>query len=139
MNRASSSRAARGDRPARSPDPLDTFHPAVAGWFRASFPGGPTDAQRAAWPPIRSGRNTLVAAPTGSGHGGTDDLELREFIRAVRAGTQTPLDVYDSVVMSVILPLSERSIAAGSAPVECPDFTSGKWRTTPPKFAVDRS
>ena len=73
------------------------------------------------------------------GHGGTDDLELREFIRAVRAGTQTPLDVYDSVVMSVILPLSERSIAAGSAPVECPDFTSGKWRTTPPKFAVDRS
>lgn len=64
---APSSRAARDDGAARSPDPLDAFHPAVAGWFRATFPGGPTEAQRAAWPPIQSGRNTLVAAPTGSG------------------------------------------------------------------------
>ena len=75
---------------------------------------------------------------TRQGHGGTDDLELREFIRAVRAKTPVPIDVYDSVTMSVIFPLSERSIAAGSKPVECPDFTSGKWKTTPPKFAVDR-
>nr|WP_242107911.1 DEAD/DEAH box helicase [Luteimonas aquatica] len=46
--------------------PLDAFHPAVANWFRAAFPA-PTEAQAAAWPAIRSGRNTLVAAPTGSG------------------------------------------------------------------------
>ena len=72
------------------------------------------------------------------GHGGTDAIELREFIRAVRAKTQTPIDVYDSVTMSVVVPLSARSIAAGSRPVECPDFTAGKWRTTRPKFAVDR-
>jgi predicted dehydrogenase len=71
------------------------------------------------------------------GHGGTDGVELREFVRAVRAKTQTPIDVYDSVVMSVIFPLSEQSIAAGSAPVKCPDFTGGKWQTTKPKFAVD--
>ncbi|WP_425273968.1 DEAD/DEAH box helicase [Paraburkholderia lacunae] len=45
---------------------LDGFHPAVAGWFRKTFPA-PTDAQAAAWPQIRSGRSTLVAAPTGSG------------------------------------------------------------------------
>jgi len=45
---------------------LDGFHPAVAGWFRNTF-AAPTDAQAAAWPSIRSGRSTLVAAPTGSG------------------------------------------------------------------------
>ncbi|WP_417791327.1 DEAD/DEAH box helicase [Stutzerimonas xanthomarina] len=48
------------------PDPLATFHPAVAGWFGRSFPA-PTPAQSRAWPLIRAGRSTLVAAPTGSG------------------------------------------------------------------------
>ncbi|WP_244186754.1 DEAD/DEAH box helicase [Paraburkholderia steynii] len=47
-------------------DPLDEFHPAVAGWFQKTF-AAPTDAQVAAWPLIRGGRHTLVAAPTGSG------------------------------------------------------------------------
>ncbi|NDZ11987.1 ATP-dependent DNA helicase [Variovorax sp. WS11] len=46
--------------------PLADFHPAVSGWFSRSFPA-PTEAQKAAWPPIRAGRHTLVAAPTGSG------------------------------------------------------------------------
>ncbi|MGH8157502.1 MAG: DEAD/DEAH box helicase [Rhodanobacter sp.] len=46
--------------------PLDDFHPAVAGWFRRTF-AAPTAAQTAAWPSIRTGRHTLVAAPTGSG------------------------------------------------------------------------
>ncbi|MEH6421439.1 DEAD/DEAH box helicase [Pseudomonas sp. CGJS7] len=45
---------------------LDDFHPAIAAWFRARFPA-PTQAQELAWPNIRAGRNTLVAAPTGSG------------------------------------------------------------------------
>ncbi|MBA1272232.1 DEAD/DEAH box helicase [Stutzerimonas azotifigens] len=45
---------------------LAGFHPAVAGWFARHFPA-PTAAQAAAWPLIRSGRSTLVAAPTGSG------------------------------------------------------------------------
>ncbi|MBB3180460.1 DEAD/DEAH box helicase [Variovorax sp. Sphag1AA] len=45
---------------------LDNFHPAVANWFNATFPG-PTEAQAAAWPAIAAGRHTLVAAPTGSG------------------------------------------------------------------------
>ena len=71
------------------------------------------------------------------GHSGTDVIELAEFVRAVRAKTQTPIDVYDSVVMSVVFPLSQQSIAAGSAPVKCPDFTSGKWETTKPKFAME--
>jgi predicted dehydrogenase len=71
------------------------------------------------------------------GHGGTDYLELQQFVKAVRDKTQTPIDVYDSVMMSVIVPLSEQSIAAGSAPVKCPDFTQGKWRTREPAFALD--
>ena len=56
---------------------------------------------------------------------------------AVRNKTQTPIDVYDSVAMSVITPLSEESIAKGSAPVACPDFTRGKWKTKKPTFALD--
>ena len=46
--------------------PLQDFHPAVARWFEGRF-GAPTAAQVAAWPHIRAGRDTLVAAPTGSG------------------------------------------------------------------------
>ncbi|HEX7912093.1 MAG TPA: DEAD/DEAH box helicase, partial [Paraburkholderia sp.] len=49
-----------------APDALAGFHPAVAGWFLKTFPA-PTAAQAAAWPQIRRGRSTLVAAPTGSG------------------------------------------------------------------------
>ncbi len=44
----------------------EDFHPAVAAWFQRSF-DGVTEAQRRAWPLIRAGRPTLVAAPTGSG------------------------------------------------------------------------
>ena len=46
---------------------LSSFHPAVAAWFAARFPGGPTEAQRRAWPAIATGRDVLVASPTGSG------------------------------------------------------------------------
>jgi ATP-dependent helicase Lhr and Lhr-like helicase len=43
------------------------FHPAVAGWFKNRFPGGPTEAQRRAWAITSQHRNALIAAPTGSG------------------------------------------------------------------------
>ena len=46
---------------------LDTFHPAVAEWFRRTFPAGPTPAQALGWPAIARGEDTLLAAPTGSG------------------------------------------------------------------------
>ena len=45
---------------------IEAFHPLVHDWFEARF-GVPTDAQRAGWPQIRSGRDTLICAPTGSG------------------------------------------------------------------------
>jgi len=70
-------------------------------------------------------------------HGGTDYLELTKFLDAVRNKTQTPIDVYDSVVMSSLIPLSERSIAEGSASIECPDFTRGQWKTRKPTFALE--
>jgi len=71
------------------------------------------------------------------GHGGADYQELNQFLKAVRNKTQTPVDVYDSVIMSVINPLSEQSIANGGAPVECPDFTRGKWKSNKPSFALE--
>ncbi|HXQ43437.1 MAG TPA: DEAD/DEAH box helicase [Acidimicrobiales bacterium] len=45
----------------------DGFHPAIAAWFARRFPGGPTPPQLEGWPLIRSGVDTLIAAPTGSG------------------------------------------------------------------------
>ncbi len=42
------------------------FHPATAAWFERTFVV-PTGAQAQAWPAIRGGRHTLIAAPTGSG------------------------------------------------------------------------
>ncbi|MEE8528794.1 MAG: DEAD/DEAH box helicase [Gammaproteobacteria bacterium] len=46
--------------------PASAFHPAVAAWFDKTF-AAPTEVQAGAWPAIRDGRHTLLAAPTGSG------------------------------------------------------------------------
>src|SRR6058998_696123 len=45
---------------------LSGFHPAVERWFGSRFPA-PTEPQQRAWPLIQAGKNTLIAAPTGSG------------------------------------------------------------------------
>ncbi|WAN08475.1 DEAD/DEAH box helicase [Stutzerimonas balearica] len=65
-------------------DALAGFHPAVAGWFARTF-GRPTPAQGRAWPLIRAGRSTLVAAPTGSGK------TLTAFLAALDALVQQSL------------------------------------------------
>ncbi len=70
------------------------------------------------------------------GHGEPDLLELQEFFKAVQNKTPTPIDIYDSVTMSVIIPLSEESIAKGSMPISCPDFTQDQWKTRKPYFAL---
>src|SRR5690349_144487 len=46
--------------------PLHLFHKAVSDWFENSF-RQPTGVQANAWTSIKSGKNTLIAAPTGSG------------------------------------------------------------------------
>lgn len=61
------------------------------------------------------------------GHGGMDWLVIRGFVEAVKAGTNTPIDAYDTVTWMAIAPLSEASIQNGGAPVSFPDFTRGKW------------
>ena len=46
---------------------LEAFHPAVRTWFERRFPDGPTEPQQRGWPTIAEGRDTLIAAPTGTG------------------------------------------------------------------------
>lgn len=68
-----------------------------------------------------------------------DWFVFNAFVEAVKQKRQTPIDVYDSVTMSVILPLSAKSITEGNAPQEFPDFTKGKWKARKNLFALDDS
>ena len=77
----------------------------------------------------------------GPHEGGVDWIVGRAFIESVKAGTDTPIDAYDTATWMAIGPLSEASIAKGGMPVEFPDFTCGKWiRREPPirgKYCLD--
>ena len=64
---------------------IDLFHPAVRNWFLNQF-AGPTPAQAEAWPAIKSGQHTLIAAPTGSGK------TLAAFLAALDALVQQGLE-----------------------------------------------
>jgi predicted dehydrogenase len=72
---------------------------------------------------------------SGSGHGGMDFFILRAFIETLK-GADPVIDVYDAVSMSVICPLSEKSIRLGSTAVKIPDFTRGKWEKNKPIFGI---
>lgn len=76
------------------------------------------------------------------GHDGLDWMVLRAFVEAVKAGIQTPIDVYDTASWMVISVLSEQSIAMGGAVQAIPDFTRGHWmnRADIPeqKYGLDR-
>src|SRR4051812_35154695 len=66
--------------------PLRSFHPVIAEWFAKRFEN-PTDAQRLGWPTIRERRDTLIAAPTGSGKTLTAFLaSLDRLLRLALAG-----------------------------------------------------
>ena len=73
----------------------------------------------------------------GAGHGGMDFVEDWRLIQCLRQGTPYDIDVYDSVAWSAVCELSERSVAAGSAPVQFPDFTRGRWKQYPPLGIVE--
>ncbi|MGZ3873348.1 MAG: gfo/Idh/MocA family oxidoreductase, partial [Mucilaginibacter sp.] len=75
----------------------------------------------------------------GAGHGGMDWFVFNAFVESVKQKRQTPIDVYDSMTMSVIAPLSTKSIKEGNAVQEFPDFTKGKWKTRKNTFALDDS
>ncbi len=57
-----------------------------------------------------------------TGHGGGDFFILEDFANAVREGTPPPVDVYDAVTWSSLIPLSEESVRRGGAPMEIPRF-----------------
>jgi hypothetical protein len=56
-----------------------------------------------------------------------DFFVVHAFVESVKRQAPPPLDVYAAATWSVISPLSERSIARGSEPMEFPDFTRGRW------------
>ncbi len=63
------------------------------------------------------------------GHGGMDFVMAWRLVQCLREGLVPDMDVYDAAAWSVPGPLSEQSVARGSAPVEVPDFTRGGWRS----------
>ncbi len=84
------------------------------------------------WKRFSDAKNTI----SHTGHGGMDFFILRAFIEFLK-GADPVIDVYDAVSMSVISPLSEKSIRLGSAAVKIPDFTRGKWKTNKPIFGLN--
>ncbi len=100
--RTSPRRRSAATRPPSVVDAL--FHPAIANWFAETF-AAPTPAQADAWPAIKAGRHTLIAAPTGSGK------TLAAFLAAiddlVRQGLEAPLgDATQVVYVSPLKALS---------------------------------
>lgn len=66
------------------------------------------------------------------GHGGMDWLLIRAFVESVKNNTAPPIDIFDTLTMLSIAPLSEASISCGGMPVEIPDFTRGRWISREP-------
>lgn len=64
-----------------------------------------------------------------AGHGGMDYIMFKHFFRCLKEKKPMPIDVYDAAAWMSVTALSEQSIAQGSVPVECPDFTRGKYKT----------
>ena len=86
--------------------PLNDFHPAVTAWFESHF-NAPTPAQAAAWPSIRDARDTLVAAPTGSGKTLTAFLAAIDTL--VREGLANGGELPDETAVVYVSPLKALS------------------------------
>jgi Oxidoreductase family, NAD-binding Rossmann fold len=66
------------------------------------------------------------------GHGGMDYVMAYRLVECMKLGLAPDIDVYDAAAWSAPIPLSEASVANGSAPQKFPDFTRGKWQTRQP-------
>jgi predicted dehydrogenase len=73
----------------------------------------------------------IEAKAQGAGHGGMDYLEDYRLIKCLREGLPTDMNVYDAAALSAVTPLSEWSVAHDSRPKDFPDFTRGRWKTSP--------
>ena len=67
-----------------------------------------------------------------AGHEGAEYLMFHDFLKAVRRKAPAPQNVYDAATWSAVVPLSMKSVAHQSKPIEFPDFTHGRWKKTPP-------
>jgi predicted dehydrogenase len=74
----------------------------------------------------------IAAQAQGAGHGGMDFIEDYRLIKCLREGTPTDMNVYDAAAISAVVGASVESVARRGQPVRVPDFTRGRWRTTPP-------
>jgi len=79
----------------------------------------------------------LAQKGEGRGHGGMDFIEDYRLIECLRTGQPTDMNVYDAAAWSVVSALTEKSVAEGSKPVSFPDFTRGRWKTTPPLGIIE--
>ena len=66
------------------------------------------------------------------GHGGMDFIMDWRLIDCLRNGLPLDEDVYDAATWSVVVPLSEQSVAKKSRTMDVPDFTRGSWKTNKP-------
>ena len=102
-------------------------------------------ARHDAWEPARDWREKYDhplwkkygQKAEGAGHGGMDFFVFNAFVESVKRKVNPPIDVYDSMTLSVITPLSEKSIKEGNMPQEFPDFTKGVWKSAKSTFALD--
>ncbi|MDG2425932.1 MAG: Gfo/Idh/MocA family oxidoreductase [Flavobacteriales bacterium] len=63
-----------------------------------------------------------------SGHGGMDFVMMYRLIRCLNLGESLDLNVYDGALWSLVGALSEQSVTDGSARVDIPDLTGGRWK-----------
>ena len=109
----------------------------IQGWPDRIYVEGRSPGER--WEPLDSyyeefehplWKSDRVRNATG-GHGGMDFLEDWRLIQCLRAGQPTDQNVYDAAAWSAIVELTERSVATRGKPQDVPDFTRGRWQTTP--------
>ncbi len=74
----------------------------------------------------------IASAAKGAGHGGMDFIEDYRLIKCLREGQPTDMNVYDAAALSAVVHLSVQSVGKKAAPVDFPDFTGGRWKTTAP-------
>jgi ATP-dependent helicase Lhr and Lhr-like helicase len=114
---------------------LTSFHPAVRTWFERRF-GTPTDAQLEGWPTILARKNTLLAAPTGSGKTIAAFLVgIDQLIRDAEAGTLpegtailyiSPLKALgNDIERNLEQPLAEIREVAAELGYDLPPITTG--------------
>ncbi|HEV8410268.1 MAG TPA: Gfo/Idh/MocA family oxidoreductase [Gemmatimonadaceae bacterium] len=87
------------------------------------------------WKPVESWKAThthplwakLGEKAKNGGHGGMDFVMAYRLIECLHEGLVPDYDVYDAAAWSAPFPLTEMSVAKGSAPMKFPDFTRGEW------------